>query len=185
MKRVADAMPFFIIILSSILFTGCFGVDRNFSSLKNEILSSTDGNYYKDIEFSIGPVGLSLAGAIVKLSDDEENAQEILEHISHVQVGVYKNEYGSGNVGSFQLLQTIDSQMKTNGWQYIVRSYNKGDVTGVYIKYSGENRLNEMFVVSLNRKELTLVEVKGELEKVIETAIREKGMNIHYAVADN
>ena len=38
--------------------------------------------------------------------------------------------------------------------------------------------LNQIFVVTLNDRELVLTEVNGDLAEVVEIAIREKGLNI-------
>jgi hypothetical protein len=45
--------------------------------------------------------------------------------------------------------------------------------------------LKELFVVNLKHDELTLVEVKGNLEKVLETAIRKKGFDLDKSFAGN
>lgn len=184
MKKVVTLSPILIIFLSSILFVGCFGVDGNFSRLKHEILSSTGTRYYTDVEFSVGSLGLSIARIAVKKEDDPD-AKEILNNISHVQVGVYKNDHASSLDKGFQLLQDINSQMVENGWQYVVRSCCKNEITGVYVKVNSGNQLKELFVVNLKHDELTLVEVKGNLEKVLETAIRNKGFNLDHSFAIN
>ncbi len=183
MKKFLTISPFIIILFSSTLFVGCFGVDGNFSRLKNKILSFTDNSYYTDVELSIGSFGISIAKIAVKMDDNDQDAREILDNISHVQVGVYKSHKGCTLDNGFQLLQDINSHMNENGWQYVVRSRNNNEVTGVYVKVNNSSELKELFVVSLNRHELTLVEVKGNLDKVLETAIREKGFNLSHSFA--
>jgi len=185
MKKFLTISPFLIILFSSTLFVGCFGVDGNFSSLKNKILSSTGNRYYTDVEFSVGSFGISIAKAVVKSDDNDREAKEILDNISHVQIGVYKNHHSSSFNNSFQILKDIDSQMMENGWQYVVRSRCNKEVTGVYVKIVNGNELKELFVVNLDQRELTLVEVKGNLEKVLETAIREKGFKLGHSFAFN
>ncbi len=107
----------FLAVLPSILFMGCFGVDANFLKIKHEVLASTGSDYYKEQEFGIGPVGLSVAKMVVNLSDDNHDAQKILEHISKVQVGCYKYKSISSNNNIPQLMKCIDNNMKSGGWE--------------------------------------------------------------------
>jgi len=184
MKKFLTISPFIVILFSSVLFVGCFGVDGNFSSLKNKIISSTDNYYHTDVEFSVGSFGISIAKLAVKMDDNDQNAKEILDNITHVQVGVYKSHKNCNLNNGFQLIKDINTQMNENGWQYVVRSRNNKEVTGVYVKINN-NELKELFVVTLNRRELTLVEVRGNLEKVLEAAIREKGFKLKHSLAFN
>jgi len=167
------------------LFVGCFGVDGNFSRLRNKILNSTGNKYYTDVEFSVGSFGISIAKIAVKNDDNDQDTKEILNNISHVQVGVYKNNHNFTFDKGYELLDDINSEMTENGWQYVVKSCCKNEMTGVYVKVKDNDDLKELFVVSLNHNELTLVEVKGNLEKVLETAIRKKGFNLDHSFAIN
>ena len=175
--------PLFIVIMSSILFMGCFGVDGNFLRIKKEILSSTDAHYYKEQEFGIGSIGLSMARIVVSLSDDDHDAREILKHISKVQVGCYRYEDGSSIKSCLQLMKSIDARMIAEGWEYIVKSRDGGEMNIIYIKTNPGYHLKEIFVVSLEHDRLSLVNVKGDLEKVIQEVIRDKGMSFGKAMA--
>ncbi len=53
----------------------------------------------------------------------------------------------------------------------------------IYIKEKAGSHLNEIFVVSLEDDRLSIVDVKGDLEKVIQEVIRDKGMSFNDAVA--
>ncbi len=166
-----------LILPLSVLLTGCLSVDGNFSRMRNEILSSTEVNFDKDVEFSLGSAGLSLARVFVKFDDDREDAKAILTNVSHVQVGVYKiTDGGRPRSSGYDLLYSIDKGMVRNGWAYIVKSCEHGKVAAVYIKKTGES-LKEMFVVSLDRRELSLVEIKGDLNKALAAVIRNRGIN--------
>jgi len=50
-------------------------------------------------------------------------------------------------------------------------------------KEKEDGSLNEIFVVSLENKRLSIVDVKGDLDKVIQEVIRDKGMSFNDAVA--
>ena len=67
--------------------------------------------------------------------------------------------------------------MSEKEWECIVRSKSSNELTAVFVKYD-EDFLNQIFVVTLNEKEMVLAEVNGDLAEVVEIAIREKGFNV-------
>ncbi len=175
--------PIIIIILSSILFTGCFNVDGNFLKIKHEIFSTTGYHYYKDQEFGIGGLGMSLAKMVVGFSDNDREAKEMIRHISEVQIGIYKivNDASSNNIRMLE--QRIDNRLYSEGWRYIVKSREGRKMNLIYIKTGSGYSLKEILIVNLKLNRLALVEVKGDLDKMIQYVIRDKGMKFNNAVA--
>lgn len=162
------------IIFPVLFFTGCFGVNGEFKSIRNEILYDAKTDFETDTEFAVGSFGLAVAGSIVKLSDNKENVEEILENISHVQVGVYKKSINNNLTSDFNFVKKINKKMEKNGWRFIVRSKEDDKVTGIYVNNNYDVEFNRIFVISLNDDELVMVQVEGELEKVIEAALHDK-----------
>lgn len=177
MKRIMLIIP---LIIASILLSGCLGVDHNFREIRNDIISSTGDNYQKDVEFSIGSVGLSLAGAFIKHSNDsDKTASEIIRHISHIQIGVYKHKKVKGS--SARLLNDIDGKLINHGWTYIIKTCDNGDLTSIYIQKNSKDVLKKMFVINLDRDELVMLQLEGNLNKIIDAVIRERGVGMEYA----
>ena len=168
-----------LLILSSVFFFGCFGVDNDFSKIKHDIISTANFQFHKDIEFSIGSAGLSFASAIVDFSDDND-AREIIRHLSKVQVGVYNNIEPVSRQAAIEILRNIDGRLQSEGWNYIVKSYEKGEVNSIYVKQNNDNKLREMFVINLTNDKLTIVNLKGNLEKILSSVIRDRKMNLSY-----
>jgi|GEM_PF-7078486 len=160
-----------ILILSTILFSvmasGCYEVNSNFSEIKNEILSSSGSHYYKDVEFALGSVSMSFVRIFVNDEDDD-----IIKNISGIQIAVYKGRSDGDN--NYNLFQRIDEKMQNNGWKNFVRESNPDELTLIYFKDKDE-KLYAMFIVSVNKKELSLVQLNGDLNKVIIASIRKKG----------
>ena len=69
------------VILSALTFIGCIGVDNDFREVKSLVINSTNEKFYKDVEFSVGSVGISFARMIASFNDDDEDAQAILKNI--------------------------------------------------------------------------------------------------------
>ena len=165
------------LFLIAVMLTGCFSVNTNFKRIRNHLFENMDLQYDRDIEFAVGPAGLLLAGMVIRFSDADEMADDIVRQISRVQVGIYNNKPGNEFDGTFSSLSDLVDIMSDDDWECIVRSKNSHELTSVFIKYE-DDFLNQIFVVTLNEKELVLAEVNGDLAEMVQIAIREKGFNI-------
>jgi len=170
-------------IISLAVFNGCLGVDHNFISVRNELLSVAGRDYHRDVEFSLGNFELGFLMKVIKFNKNDRDAEEIIKHISEVQIGVYKNRLLVPLNDKFQTLKSIDKKMSENGWTFLVRSCRVNKLGLVYIKKSGSRGLSAIFVVNLNPRKLEMVEVHGRLEKVVAYIIRDKGLNTQFADA--
>ena len=165
-----------ILILSASTFMGCIGVDSNFREVKSLVMSSTSDKYYKDMEFSVGPLGLSFAKFIVSLNDDDEDAEVILSNISEVQIGIYKKHDFGYQHYDYSFFKDIDNKLREDNWHFVVKHVEGDELTGVYVKYEGEE-INKMYVINIEDDKLSLVRVEGNLENIISYAIKDKGFD--------
>ena len=164
------------ILLVALLFTGCIGVDRGFRSIRDYVLDPSNNNFEKEFEFSFGSVSVTMAELVLNFADVEEPVEEILSEISNVQVGIYKNNSDVIIEPSLEEAKFLTTKMKKAGWDCIVRSVDRNEMTAVFVK-AHDDELNRLFVISVNDDEVVLAEVLGNLHKVIEIAIREKGLD--------
>jgi len=160
------------LLLLMTLLSGCFGVDRSFRQIRNYILENSGGEYDKDFEFSVGSTGISLASVVVSFADTDEPIEEILSEVSSVQVGVYSNINSSKITTDFAGLNHLTKLMERTGWEYIVRTIDKDEFTAIFVRIY-ENQLNRVFLITVKQEEIILVEMYGNIDKVIEIAIRE------------
>ena len=165
------------ILLIATFLTGCFSVNTNFKRIRNHLFESMELQYEREIEFAVGPAGLLLAGMVIKFSDADEIADDIVGQISRVQIGIYNNDEGNDFDWSFSSLTELVDIMSEKDWECIVRSKSSNEFTSVFVKYD-EDFLNQICVVTLNEREMILAEVNGDLAEVVEIAIREKGFNV-------
>lgn len=178
------------IILSLIFilsFSGCLGVNGNFKHVRNEIFDNIGVEYDREFEYSFGDISLYLAGAFISLADDEDTeiAGDLLDEISKIQIGIYEkkteNAYNKSGI-DFKLLQETTDKLVNNGWQYLVRTADYGEMTAVMYRVQNGNHLHKMLLINISGKDFVLAEISGNLDKIIETAIREKGKNLNLAV---
>ena len=164
-RKTALILP---LILFSFIATGCYQVNGSFSEIKNEILSSTGSHYNRDVEFALGPVSMSIVRTFA-----HNNYEDMLKNISGIQIGIYKGI--TIEQSNYNLFQRINEKLVRNGWKYFVRETNRDGMTLIYFQKNSDKQISSMFIVSLNKEELSLIELNGKLDKVILAAIKEKG----------
>ena len=169
-----------IISVSLLLFflNGCIGVNKQFSDVKDKIIGGLGNDYKTEFQFSVGSEAITISSWFVDLAADQEYADDMLREISSVQVGIYNRVEGSNAKADFGTLQSIDDEMNIKGWKYIVRSVDGNELTAIYLSDDPEEILNRMFIINLSDEELVIIEVNGDLKKVISYSIEEKEFDI-------
>ena len=165
---------YIITFLFLILFTGCIGVNRQFGEIKDKIMGDLGNDYKTEFQFSVGSTAITVSSWFVDLAANEEYIDDMMREISSVQVGVYHKVEGSYAKANFSTLQSIDEEMNNNGWKYIVRSVDVNELTVIYLSDDPEEILNKMYIINLSDEELIIIEVNGDLKKVISYAIEER-----------
>ena len=169
---------YIITFLFLILFTGCIGVNRQFGEIKDKIMGDLGNDYKTEFQFSVGSTAITVSSWFVDLAANEEYIDDMMREISSVQVGVYHKVEGSYAKANFSTLQSIDEEMNNNGWKYIVRSVDVNELTVIYLSDDPEEILNKMYVINLSDEKLVIVEINGDLKKVISYAIEERNFHV-------
>ena len=167
-----------ILFFLLILLTGCIGVNRQFSEVKDKIIGGLGNKYKTEFQFSVGSSAITISSWFIDLAANEEYIDEMMREISSVQVGVYNRVEGSDAKANFGTLQSIDEEMHNKGWKYIVRSADNEELTAIYLSDDPGEILNKMYVINLSDEELVIIEVNGDLKKVISYAIEERKFNL-------
>ncbi len=170
-----------LILIVSLSFTGCLGVNGEFRTVRNHVLSNIEMDVNRDIELSIGPALISFASLFVSFAETDEPVDEMLRQIKRVQVGVYEvREVFTDKVNS-SVVTALTDLMSEKGWKYIVKSRDHNEIATVFVRSEEVDELSEMFVVAVSGEEIVFVHIEGELEDLIEIAVREHGLGIQVA----
>lgn len=172
--KTSRIFRFIITFFLLILFTGCIGVNRQFGEIKDKILRDLGNDYKTEFQFSLGSAAITISSWFVDLAAKEEYIDDMIREISSVQVGVYNKVESSDARADFSTLKSIDKEMNSKGWKYIVRSVEGNELTAIYLSDDPEEILNKMYVINLSDEKLVIVEVNGDLKKVISYAIEER-----------
>ncbi|MBT8385777.1 MAG: DUF4252 domain-containing protein [Ignavibacteria bacterium] len=176
--KTKSIILFAVITFFLVTLTGCIGVNRQFSEIKNKIMGDLGDDYKTEFQFSVGSSLIHVSSWFVDLAADEEYVDDMIREISSVQVGVYNRIEDATHHTSFSTLNSIDEEMNSNGWKYLVRTIDRNELTTIYISADPEELLKKMFIINLNDDELVIVEVNGDLKKVITYAIEERNFNL-------
>lgn len=169
-----------ITLAASFLLSGCIAVDGYFKNIRNKIFSSVEGDFHKEVEFSLGAAAITLSSVVVSFSDAPDFTDDMLRKIDRVQIGVYKNVDWRNYKPNFNSLKEITTELKEDDYECIVRSVEQNEMVAVMVK-TEPDRLKEMFVITLSDEELVITQIFGDLDELIEIVIREEGLNVEVA----
>jgi Domain of unknown function (DUF4252) len=160
------------VLFFSVVSSGCVETDEQFAHMSNKILSHFGQTYEAAMEFSVGSAGITVSRWVVGMAKIEEPIDSMMRGVSHMQVGIYKKIAEDKN--GFDVLRTIEKDMVDGGWKSIIRSCKDGEITAVYVRSRRDEYMKRLFVFSSDDDQLVLVEVEGDLRKLIGTAIRNR-----------
>lgn len=159
----------------AILFVGCGPTDAQFKNVKSAVFSENE-TLNTNIELSLGAAPIWLAGTIAGFVDEPEakEASEYIDHISRVDLGFYELQ-DSLNGRFKEISKRVRLGMEQHGFEPIVLVHEKNECVGVYAPLGGDKLTREFFVVVMQKKEVVLVRVEGNFEKLAKAVFRNHG----------
>ena len=170
---------FLIFCLITLLLPGCVFVSREFRSTRDSILDEIGNVEIKtEVQLQIGQGLLSLSRMIVFMADHSREgakAVDYLRDVRNVQVGVYQLSKVNRN-RPLVIPPGIQKKLSRKGYETMVKAKDRNSATWVMTKMQ-RKRLSSLYVITIERDELVLVEVEGRLGKLIEKAVRDHGFD--------
>lgn len=163
------------VFVLAFLLVGCGPNDAQFENVKSAVFSGNE-TLNTNIELSLGAAPIWLAGTIAGFVDEPEakEASEYIDHISRVDLGFY--ELQDSLKGRFQeISKRVRLSMAEQGFEPLVLVHEKNESVGVYAPLDGDKLTREFFVVVMEKKEVVLVRVKGNFEKLAKAVFRNHG----------
>jgi hypothetical protein len=122
----------------------------------------------------LGRFTLGLLHGVARLAAHDEDGREgvaMFRQIHSVDVASYKVR----NLPDLDGLTSdtrFDRELKAHGWSLLVRTREADESTWVYVRGT-DGILSNLFVVSLEKNELTLARVDGRLDRMVAMAMAE------------
>lgn len=164
--------------LCMLSLTGCFGVDGSFKKLRDSVVHGSNADYQVEAEFGIGSLIMGMARKVVSWSGEPDAAQalEMLQQVHKVQIGVYSlNPIDPSPLSHRDRIGMLLQHLQGQGYDAIVRNYAASTGSLILIKSELEqrDRVREIIVLSLDGTELSLIQLRGNVNEIVEIAARE------------
>jgi hypothetical protein len=177
--RLLSLPALFALFAASALLIGCGG-SPSVEEVHRELQSRFPQARFEPVEHvHLGRISLGLLHGLVRLAgnsdksdDGDEQAATIFSGIGGVDFASYKVRNLpdlDGLAGSPRFAQ----QLAQSGWSLMVRTRENAERTWVYVRSDEQGALRNLFVVSLEKDELTLVRLDGHLDQAIAAALAE------------
>lgn len=148
--------------LTVLLTAGC--CMKGPAEIKHEMSLSSGKDYDRVIGLTLGRTSMALARWGLKVAGEDEIP---IKGIRKVRVGIYEVE------NSWRPASTENPARQPDlpGWEPIVRMHDDGENVMVMIRQRGE-RIKSMLVVVDEPEQLVIVRIWGNLDRLLEEAIR-------------
>jgi hypothetical protein len=169
-KSVLALVPVLAIALSA---PGCFfdpDIDDVVGVIEAEIAPA---EIHPETTVRVGRTLMSLARVISGLAPDEEAraAGRMLRGVREVHVGVYEVD-GLRRGQDVHLPEKLKTRLYDEGWRTIVSM--QSDETQLWLMAQArDSRIHGAYVIVLERDELVVVKLRGNLSHTIDMAVRE------------
>lgn len=152
------------------ILTSCMSFsDRPLRPVRNSIMQQMP-EIHLEKEFAV-----SMGGGIFDFLDAITLNEADLSEMDHVQVAVYRVDSGRGNIDFSRLNfeQTVLEKDRSLHWETIVRVREEDEQVWVLVGMDLErNSLEAVTVFVLDRDQLVLINVDGDLHNMIEFALQ-------------
>ncbi len=176
MKQGTAPLLLLFLMLSQ---TGCFQADRELTTLRNQVFDDIEFTYEVETEFGIGSFWFAIANNILQRVDDPEVAEisTFLKDVDGFQLGVYKLDSNSTYSQDIsQNMRELVVDLQDAGYESIVRNYDSNESALIMIREDEvrKEQINSVIFLVMDTQELVLTQLKGDVNSIIETAIRHR-----------
>lgn len=157
-------------LLGMLALTGCDGAP-GVEQVRWEIERRVPGaRFEREEHFHLGRVSMGLLRGLVRLTPADPEAVRPLSQIRSVEVGVYQVRSMPDLDGASQVLSGFEDRLSDHGWSLMLREREADSRTWMFVRNHSEGGFRNLFIVSLEQDELTLVRVDGRLDRLFAEA---------------
>lgn len=132
-----------------------------------------EAHFEQEERIAFGRLSMGLVNGLIRMVPGEIEEQEMLTSVHRFEVATYR-------VSDLPDLATIDKDLRfekrlaKDGWAMTMRTREADSRTWIFLRDDGKGALRNLFVVSLEDSELTLVRVDGRLTEALAAAIADR-----------
>jgi|SRR5579872_7343876 len=175
--RLLSLSALLALFAASALLAGCGG-SPSVEEVHRELQSRFPQARFEPVEHvHLGRISLGLLHGLVRLAGNSENGDD--EQASTIFSAIGGVDFASYKVRNLPDLDDLAGsprfaqQLAQSGWSLMVRTRENAERTWVYVRSDETGALRNLFVVSLEKDELTLVRLDGHLDRAVAAALAE------------
>ena len=168
MKR--SVVPCVLFLSLSSLFAGCAGTP-SVATVGWEIQRRfPEARFEREEHFHLGRVKMGLLRGLVRMVPGKVEGQEFLSRIHGVEVATYRVR-SMPDLDRLASDTRFEKQLAQNGWTPMVRTRDENERAWIFVRTDQAGALRNLFVVSLDESELSLVRIDGRIDQALAEAI--------------
>lgn len=159
-------------LATSLTLTGCF-TDPDIAEVVDALAWELEPAYLNpEIELRLGNGSLSLARGICGFVEDCEEYAPLLEGVEMVHVGVYEID-GPRRARRLNVDGDLRLDLEAEGWHPVVHVRDRhGETALALTRVDDRGDLDGMYLISVDRHELVVVKLEGELSRPLDRVLR-------------
>lgn len=159
-----------LLSLGTLTLSGCAGAP-DVEQVRWEIERNVPGaRFEREEHFHLGRISLGLLRGVARLTPASNAEIRPLSQIRGVEVGVYRVESMPDLDRASQALSRFEERLGDHGWSVMLREREADSRTWMLVRSHPDGWLRNLFIVSLEADELTLVRVDGRLDQLFAEA---------------
>ena len=161
------------------LSTGCAGGGPSIDTVRWEIERRIpEARFEPEEHIRLGRISMGLIHGILRMVPDDKDvdeARQIVNEVHRVEVATYKVKSlpDLGRLDRFGSETGFERDLARAGWTVAVRTREKDERTWIFLQNGEGGAISNLFVVSLDKGELTLVRLDGRLDRAFAAAVAE------------
>jgi hypothetical protein len=163
------------LLVLTFLLAGCGG-SPSVAEVRGELERRfPEARFEPEEHVHLGRFTLGLLHGVARLAANDEHDRQGVAMFNQIQ-GVDFASYKVRNLPDLDRLAAdtrFETELKRHGWSLMVRTREEKESTWVYVRGTADGVLRNLFVVSLEAGELTLVRVDGRLDRMLAMAMAE------------
>ena len=171
-----STIPYLAILALGVLASGCASGGPSVDTVRWEIERRIpEARFEPEDHIHLGRISMGLIHGVLHMVPDDKDvdqARQIVNEVHGVEVATYKVK-SLPSLDGLGAETGFERDLARAGWTAVVRTRDAGERTWVFLHTGEDGSLNHLFVVSLDKTELTLVRVDGRLDRAFAAAVAE------------
>lgn len=162
---LAALLPAMALVVSCVT-----SVSSELHQVRGEIDQALPGVHLeRESTFHVGRLALAISRGILRAAGEGDIAGGVLSGLKRVDVGVF-DVVGGETLVRNDLVLRVESILERRGWEVVVRAIDGGEAT--WVTYDAtDDGIRGFYVVALDEDELSLVRLRGRLDRAFAAAI--------------